>query len=157
MEDCKLASSPFQSGVNLSLTCTSPQVDATLYHQLVGSLLYLTHSHPNISFVVGLVAWYMQHPHESHWKIAKRIFRYIHGTVQFGIHYSTGATPLLVDFTDSDWVGDPNDRKSTVGYVFTLGSRFITWACKKQSSLALSFVEAEYRAAVQASKEAMWL
>ena len=157
MEDCKPAPSPFQSGVKLSLTCTSPEVDATLYRQLVGSLLYLTHSRPDISFVVGLVARYMQHPHESHWKAAKRIIRYIRGTVQFGIHYSTGATPLLVGFTDSDWAGDPDDRKSTAGYVFTLGSGPITWACKKQSALALSSAEAEYRAAVQASKEAMWL
>ena len=66
MEDCKPTPSPFQSGVKLSLTCTSPEVDATLYHQLVGSLLYLTHSRLDISFVVGLVARYMQHPHESH-------------------------------------------------------------------------------------------
>jgi hypothetical protein len=56
MEDCKLAPSPFQSGVKLSLTCTSPDVDAALYHQIIGSLLYLTHSHPDISFDVGLVA-----------------------------------------------------------------------------------------------------
>ena len=157
MEDCKPTPSPFQSGVKLSFTCTSPEVDATLYHQLVGSLLYLTHSHPDISFVVGLVARYMQHPHESHWKAAKRILRYIRGTVQFGIHYSIGATPLLVGFTDSDWAGDPDDRKSTAGYVFTLGSGPITWACKKQSSLAISSIEAEYRVEVQASKEAMWL
>ena len=157
MEDCKPAPSPFQSGVKLSLTCTSPEVDATLYRQLVGSLLYLTDSRPDISFVVGLVARYMQHPHESHWKATKRILRYIRGTVQFGIHYSTGATLLLVGFTDSDWAGDPDDRKSTAGYVFTLGSGPITWACKKQSALALSSAEAEYHAAVQASKEAMWL
>ena len=66
MEYCKLAPSPFQSRVKLSLTCTSPEVDATLYRQLVGSLLYITHSRADISFVVGLVTRYMQHPHESH-------------------------------------------------------------------------------------------
>ena len=68
MEDCKPAPSPFQYGVKLSLTCTSPEIDSTLYRQLIGSLLYLTHSCLDISFVVGLVSWYMQHPHESHWK-----------------------------------------------------------------------------------------
>ena len=83
--------------------------------------MYLTHSHPNISFVVGLVSQYMKHPHESHSKATKRILQYIHGIVQFGIYYSTWATPLLVGFTDSDWDGDPDDRKSTAGYVFTLG------------------------------------
>ena len=59
MEDCKLAPSPFQSRVKLSATCTSPEVDATFYHQLVGSLLYLTHSHPDLSFAVGCVSHYM--------------------------------------------------------------------------------------------------
>ena len=73
MEDCKPAPSPFQSGVKLSATCTSPEVDATLYCQLVGSLLYLTHSRPDLSFAIGHIARYMQTPHESHWKGAKRI------------------------------------------------------------------------------------
>eukprot|EP00253_Pinus_taeda_P025097 PITA_25097 len=67
------------------------------------------------------------------------------------------ASPLLVGFTDSNWVGDPDDRKSTAGYVFTLGSRPITWDCKKQDSISLSSIEVEYRGAVEASKEALWL
>eukprot|EP00253_Pinus_taeda_P024109 PITA_24109 len=77
MEDCKPAPSPFQSGVKLSVSCTSPEVDATLYRQLVGKLLYLTHTRPDLSFVVGLVARFMQNPRESHWKAAKRILRYV--------------------------------------------------------------------------------
>jgi hypothetical protein len=89
MEDWKPAPSPFQSRVKLVATCTFPEVDATLYRQLVGSLLYLTHTHPDLSFVVGLVARYMQTPHESHWKAAKKILRYVRGTIQFGIHYSS--------------------------------------------------------------------
>eukprot|EP00253_Pinus_taeda_P033567 PITA_33567 len=67
------------------------------------------------------------------------------------------ASPLLVGFNDFDWAGDPDDRKSTTGYVFTLGSGPITWACKKQSAISLSSVEAEYRGAIEASKEALWL
>eukprot|EP00253_Pinus_taeda_P032438 PITA_32438 len=114
MEECKLAPSPFQSRAKLSVTCTSPEVDATLYHQLVGKLLYLTHTRPNLSFVVGLIARF-------------------------------------------DWAGDPDDQKSTAGYVFTLGSGPITWACKKQSAISLSSVESEYDGAIEASKEALWL
>ena len=76
MEDCKLAPYPFQSGVKLSATCTSLEVDATLYRRLVGSLLYLNHSHPDLSFAIGR-ARYMQTPHESHYKAAKIILRYI--------------------------------------------------------------------------------
>jgi hypothetical protein len=95
MDDCKPSPSPFQSGVKLSATFTSPEVDATLYRQLVGSLLYLTHTRPDPSFVVGLVARYMKTPHESHWKAAKRIRCYVHGTVQFGIHYRFRGDSLI--------------------------------------------------------------
>eukprot|EP00253_Pinus_taeda_P036074 PITA_36074 len=108
-----------------------------------GKLLYLTHTHPHLSFVVGLIVQFMQNPHEIHWKAAKRILRYVRGTVQFGIHYNAEASPLLVGFTDSDWASDPFDRKSTASYVFTLGSGPITWACKKQSAISLSSAEAE--------------
>ena len=66
MDDCKPTPSPFQYRVKLTATCTSPEVDATLYHQLVGSLLYLTHTCPDLSFAIGIVARYMQTPHESH-------------------------------------------------------------------------------------------
>jgi hypothetical protein len=109
MEYCKPTPSPFQSGVNLTSTCTSPEVYATLYRQLVGSLLYLTHTHLDLSFDSGIVAWYMQTPHESHWKATKRILRYVWGTVQFGIHYNSGGTPLLVGFIYSYWVSDLDD------------------------------------------------
>eukprot|EP00253_Pinus_taeda_P004328 PITA_04328 len=155
MEDCKQVPSPFQSGVKLSVTCTSPEADATLYRQLVGKILYLTHTRLDLSFVVGLTARFMQNSHESHCKPAKRILRYVRGTIQCGIHYSAKASPLLVGFTDSDWAGDPDDRKSTAGYMFTLGFGPITWACKKQSDIYLSSAEAEYRGIVEASKEAL--
>eukprot|EP00253_Pinus_taeda_P004923 PITA_04923 len=124
MEDCKPAPSPFQSGAKLSVTFTSPEVDATLYRQLVGKLLYLTHCCPDLSFAVGLIAWFMQ----NHMKvIGKQLKEYF---VMF---------------------------ESTSSYVFTLGSGPITWACKKQSAISLSSAEAEYRGAVEASKEALWL
>ena len=89
MEDCKPAPSPFHSGVNIFATCTSPEVDATLYRHLVGSLLYLTHSCLDLSFSIGCVSHYMQTLHESHWKETKRILRYIRGTIHFGIHYTS--------------------------------------------------------------------
>ena len=71
--------------------------------------------------------------------------------VQFSLGYITvqGGTPLLVGFTDSDWADDPDDRKSTAGYVFSLGSGPVTWACKKQQAISLSSVEAEYRVVVE--------
>eukprot|EP00253_Pinus_taeda_P003920 PITA_03920 len=77
MEDYKPTPSPFYSGAKLSVTYTSPEADSTLYRQLVGKILYMTHTCPDLSFVVGLIAWFMQNPHESHWKSAKRILRYV--------------------------------------------------------------------------------
>jgi hypothetical protein len=86
----------------------------------------LTHTHPDLSFAIGLVARYMQTPHEIYWKEAKRILCYVCGIVQLGIHYSLGGTPLLVGFTDSNWADDLDDWKSTTGYVFILGPGLVT-------------------------------
>jgi hypothetical protein len=109
MEDSKPTPSPFQFGVKLVATCTSPKLDATLYCQLVGYLLYLTHTCLDLSFVVGFFSRYMKTPDKNHWKETKRILRYVQGTFQFGIHYNLGGTPLLVGFTNSDWAGDLDD------------------------------------------------
>jgi hypothetical protein len=116
MTECKSAPAPFLSGVKLQDGGDTPLVDNTLYRQLVGSLLYLTHSRLDISYAVGAVSRFMQEPHKLHWKAAKRILRYVHGTITFGIHYATYSTLDLIGFTDSDWAGDRNDRNSTSGY-----------------------------------------
>jgi hypothetical protein len=102
MTDCKSASTPFLSGVKLEDGRETPLVDNTLYRQLVGSLLYLTHSRPDLSYAVGAVSRFMHEPHELHWKAAKCILRYIHGTITFGIHYAADSTLDLIGFTDSD-------------------------------------------------------
>ena len=127
-----------------------------LYRQLVGSLLYLTHIRPDIAFAVGFVSRFSQDPRESHRKAAKRILRYLKGTVRFGIQYTAG-TPKLVGFTDSDWAGSVDDRKSTSGFVYHFGSAPIAWSCKKQSAIALSSAKVEYRVVVLASQEVLWL
>ena len=132
MADCKPTPTPFQSSVVLFTSCSNPTIDPSFYRQLVGSLLYLTHSHPDISFAVGLVSHFSQEPHESHWKAAKRILRYIQGTTHFGIHYTLGASQI-VGFTDSDWVGDVNDQKYSFGFMFFLGSNMIACSWKKKN------------------------
>jgi hypothetical protein len=104
----------------------------------------LTHTNPNISFAIGLVAWYMKTPHEIHWKVAKRTLWYNWGTFQFRIHYNSGGTHLLVGFTNLDWVDDPNYRKSIACYVFFLGLQNVTWAYNKQQAIAISSTESEY-------------
>ena len=155
MDDCKTSPTPSQSGVALTTSCTSPPVNPSLYRQLVGSLLYLTHTRPDIAFVVGLVSRFSQDPHESHWKVAKHILRYIKGIVRFGIQY-TACMLELVGFIDSDWAGSVDDHKSTSGFVYHFGSAPIAWSCKKYSTIAVSS-EAEYRTVVLSSQEILWL
>eukprot|EP00253_Pinus_taeda_P026602 PITA_26602 len=126
----------------------TPLVDNTLYRQLVRSLLYITHSKPDLSYAVGAVSRYTQEPHELHWNAANRILRYVQGTITFGIHYATDTALNLLGFTDSDWAEDNIDRKSTSGYSLTLGSGPICWSSKKQAAIALSSAEADYRGVV---------
>ena len=96
-------------------------MDCTIYRQLIGSLLYLTHSQPDIYYAMNVVSSYMQHPHDIHWKAAKRILQYIQGTKTYDIHYVVDSELELVGYTDSDWVGDSIDWKSTSRYVFMFG------------------------------------
>ena len=90
MSDCKAASTPFLSSVRLEANCSTPLIDATLYRELVGSIIYLIHTCPNISCAIAMVSHFMQEPHELHWKVAKCILHYIQGTHTHGIHYIVG-------------------------------------------------------------------
>jgi hypothetical protein len=122
MTNYKSDPTPFLSRDKLEDGGETPLVDNTLYIHLVGSLLYLTHSRPDLSYEVGLVSRFMLEPHELQWKDAKCILRYVHGTITFGIHYAIDSTLDLIRFTDSDCVGDSIDRKSTSGYSLSVGS-----------------------------------
>jgi hypothetical protein len=157
MTVCKFAPTPFLSRFKLEDGRETPLVENTLYIQLVGSLLYLTHSRPDLSYAICVVFRFMQEPHELHCKASKRIVRYIHGTITFGIHYETNSTLYLIRFTDSDWAGDNTDHKSTFGYSLTLGSGPICWSRKKQDTISLSSSEEEYRGVVNITIQAMWL
>jgi hypothetical protein len=157
MTYCKYASTPFLSGVKLEDGGETPLVDNTLYRQLVGSLLYLTHSRLDLSYAVGAVSKFMQEPHELHWKVVKRILRYVQGTITFGIHYVAESTLDIIGFTDSNWAGDIIDHKSTFGYSLNLGFGPICWSSKKQAAISLSSVEAEYIGVVNITIQVMWI
>jgi hypothetical protein len=156
MTNYKYALTPFLSRVRIEDGGDTLLVDNTMYKQ-VWSLLYLTHSKADLSYAVGSVSRFMQEPHELHWKDAKRILRYVQGTITFGIHYATKSTLDLIGFTDFDWVGYNIDRKSTSGYSLNLGSEPICWSSKKQDAIALSSADAEYREVVNITIQAMWL
>ena len=86
-------------------------MDCTIYRQLIGSLLYLTHSRPDICYAMNAVSIYMQQPHYLHWKASKRILQYIQGTRTYGIHYAADSELELVGYTDFDWAGYSIDKK----------------------------------------------
>jgi hypothetical protein len=157
MTDCKSAPTPFLSKVKLEDGRETPLVDRTLYRQLVGSFLYLTHSRPDLSYAVGIISRFMQEPHELNWKASKHILRYVQGTITFGIHYAADSTLDLIRFTDFDWASNNTNRKSTFGYSLSLGSEPICWLRKKQAAISLSSVEVEYRGVVNITIQAMWL
>ncbi|KAK3037025.1 hypothetical protein RJ639_031599 [Escallonia herrerae] len=123
---------------------------------LVGSLRYLICTRPDILFGVGLVSRYMEAPTTSHLKVAKRILRYIKGTLDYGIMYSSSHDFKLVGYCDSDWASDKDDQKSTTGFVFYMGNSAFTWNSKKQPIVTLSICEAEYVAATCVC-HAIWL
>ncbi|CAL2253822.1 unnamed protein product [Prunus armeniaca] len=116
----------------------SEAADESLYRKIVGSLLYLTTTRPDIMFSASLLARFMHNPSEKHYGAAKRVLRYIQGTIYYGIEYVAGKSALLIGYCDSDWSGSEDDRKSTSGYAFSFGSGSFAWASVKQQSVALS-------------------
>ena len=107
----------------------------------------------DIFFVVSTLSQYMCEPRQTHWVAAKHVLRYLRGTVGYGLRYTADSDMQLVGYTDSDWAGSVEDRKSTSGCCFSLGSVVISWFSRKQTSVALSSAEAEYIVAL----EAVWL
>ncbi|TQD70894.1 hypothetical protein C1H46_043569 [Malus baccata] len=108
-------------------------------------------------FAASLLARFMHNPTRKHMGTAKRVLRYIQGTLDYGIAYEKGKDAVLTGYCDSDWAGSEDDMKSTSGYAFSFGSGAFSWASIKQSSVALSTAEAEYVSAAEATAQAIWL
>ena len=160
MEHCKPANTPIAAGTRLlKATEQSEKVDATLYKSAVGCLLYLSGwTRPDIAFSVSNVARFCSDPTKEHWTAVKRIFRYLRGTIQYGLVYSKdGGDGNLIGYSDADWAGDQNDRKSTSGYLFVMNGAAVSWKSRKQTCVALSTAEAEYVALSGAAQETTWM
>ncbi|XP_065624019.1 secreted RxLR effector protein 161-like [Quercus suber] len=119
--------------------------------------MYLTATRTDIMHAVSVISRYMECPTEIHLLPAKRILRYLQGTKEFGLFFKMGEKSNLFGFTDSDYAGDSDDRKSTSGYVFMLGTRAVSWSSKKQPIITLSTTEAEFVAATACACQAIWL
>ena len=131
-------------------------VDQPLYQSVVGSLMYLaTCTRPDIAYAVGMLARFSSKPNQSHWVAVKRVLRYLKGTVNYGLLYGDDSGVLA--YSDADWVGDIDDRKSTSGYMFQIAGGPVSWRSKKQDTVALSTAEAEYVALANAAQECAWM
>ena len=163
MSSCKPMDTPVSKGEALSLNMCpkNPQereeMSRVPYASVVGSLMYaMMCTRPDICFVVGLVSRYQSNPGREHWKVVKRILRYLKGTMDYCLVYQ-GSKLCLVGYSDADWGEDLDQCKSTSGYVFLFNKGAISWCSKKQTCIALSTMEAEFIACSIVVQEAVWL
>ncbi|XP_057432530.1 uncharacterized mitochondrial protein AtMg00810-like [Lotus japonicus] len=157
MASCNPSATPVDTKQKLSTSAGSPCDDPTLYRSLAGALQYLTFTRPDISYAVQQVCLHMHAPRTEHMLALKRILRYVQGTLQFGLHLYPSPIEKLISYTDADWGGCPDTRRSTSGYCVFLGDNLISWSSKRQPTLSRSSSEAEYRGVANVVSESCWL
>ncbi|KAJ9551956.1 hypothetical protein OSB04_016001 [Centaurea solstitialis] len=157
MNDAKPASTPMETHKHLTADVEGEEVDVHQYRSMIGSLMYLTASRPDIMFAVCVCARFQVRPKESHLHAVKRIFKYLKGQPKLGLWYPYDNSFDLVAYTDSDYGGANLDRKSTSGGCQFLGRRLVSWQCKKQTTVSQSTTEAEYIAASQCCSQVLWI
>jgi hypothetical protein len=157
MKDAKPIKTPMGTNGHLDLDTGGKSVDQKVYRSMIGSLLYLCASRPDIMLSVCMCARFQADPKEVHLRAVKRIMRYLVYTPKFGLWYPKGSTFDLIGYSDADWAGCKIDRKSTSGTCQFLGRSLVSWASKKQNSVALSTAEAEYIAAGHCCAQLLWM
>ncbi|GAA0171472.1 transmembrane signal receptor [Lithospermum erythrorhizon] len=158
MSECNPVVCPIVPGEKIDRDERGNLVEEVYFKKIVGSLMYLTHTRPDLTFSVSLLSRFMCKPTEIHLQIAKRILRYIKRTVNLGIMYKWKEDEDdMVVYTDSDYAGDKQDRKSTSGYVFLLNTGAVAWSSKKQPIVTLSTTEAEFIAAAMCTCQTIWM
>ncbi|KAJ9543585.1 hypothetical protein OSB04_023292 [Centaurea solstitialis] len=157
MNDAKPASTPMETHKHLTADVEGEEVDVHQYRSMIGPLMYLTASRPDIMFAVCVCARFQVRPKESHLHAVKRIFKYLKGQPRLGLWYPNDTSFDLVAYTDSDYGGANLDRKSTSGGCRFLGGRLVSWQCKKQTTVSQSTTEAEYIAASQCCSQVLWI
>ena len=143
MADCKPISVSLDQNGKISADAGYALEDPTMHKKMVGSLIYVTISRPDLRYTVGLESQFMQVPRKPHLDCVRRTLRYLRATADYALFYAAGVPFELYGYTDADWPGSILDRRSTSGYMFSFGSAAVTWSSnKKQPTVALSSTEA---------------
>ncbi|KAK1420567.1 hypothetical protein QVD17_22267 [Tagetes erecta] len=168
LSSAKPVPSPITTTANLAIRDSPLFPDPVKYRQIVGALQYVTLSRPDITFAVNKVCQFMHSPTDNHWSAVKRILRYLRGTSDYGLllqqdsgtllhAYTDAQFNSLSAYTDADWAGCPDDRRSTGGYAIYLGSNLVSWSARKQRTVSRSSTESEYKALADTVAELTWL
>ena len=157
MADCKPCSTPVDTNPKVAAADGAPVDDASDFRSLAGALQYLTFTRPDIAYAVQQVCLHMHDPRAPHLAALKRILRYVCGTLDLGLLLRPSSSTDLVVYTDADWAGCPDTRKSTSSYAVFLGDNLVSWSSKRQNTVSRSNAEAEYRAVANGVAEATWL
>jgi histone deacetylase 1/2 len=159
MRDCKAAPTPLSSSEPLSLSASTPlgADDSTKFRSMVGGLQYLTLNWPDVSFSVNKICQYLHAPTMEHWTATKRILRYVNDTLKLGISIIQSYSTFLSAFSDANWAGCLDDRRSTGGFAILIGPNLVSWSARKHATVSRSSTEAEYKSLANATAELIWV
>ncbi|CAL1381811.1 unnamed protein product [Linum trigynum] len=157
MEDCHPCTTPMEQNLKLRKTDGDLLPDGSFYRSMVGSLIYLTHTRPDILYVVQVVSQFMQATRTTHLAAVNRILRYLRGTQKVGLFFPASGALTIEAFADADYASCLDTRRSTSGWCVKVGHSFISWRCKKQERVSKSSTEAEYRSMSEVTSELVWL
>ena len=157
MMDCNETLIPMDPGTKLTKNTEGTMVNSTEYRSLIGSLRYLLHTRPDLSYSIGLLSRFMQEPKEQHMKAIRQVLRYVKGTINYGITYKHNGGNKIQGFSDSSYGVNTQEGKGTTGIIFYYGDSPISWSTQKQATVALSSCESEFIAATAAATQALWL
>ncbi|XP_031275882.1 secreted RxLR effector protein 161-like [Pistacia vera] len=157
MENRKPVNLPLVPNLKLSKDEDGEKVDEGLYRSLIGCLLYLTATRPDLMYATSLLSRFISKPTKTHFKTAKRVLSYVKESTDYGVWFKRSEDFSLVGYSNSDWAGSIDDIRSTSGFTFFLNHGAICWLSKKQETMAQSTAEVEYISAVAAVNQAIWL